>query len=108
MPDGRRNRDPERRSRARSPEPPAACAPLDRAASRRARASSSVHTLEEDLQLAAAGKADFPGLLVGDAEIEQARLAVRDHLLRLLDDGALDAAARDRAQHASVGIDHEL
>ena len=36
----------------------------------------SVHLLDEDLDLAAAGEADIPGLLVGDAEIEQPRLAV--------------------------------
>src|SRR6266850_2909517 len=36
----------------------------------------SVHLLDEDLDLAAARKADVPGLLVGDAEIQQTRLAV--------------------------------
>src|SRR5580700_10055193 len=64
----------------------------------------SVHLLDEHLDLAAAGEADVPGLLVGDAEIEQPRLAVLDRGQRLLDDRALDAAARHRAHHGAAVI----
>ena len=42
----------------------------------RSRASRLFDALDEDLDLAAAGEAYVPGLLVGDAEIEEARLAV--------------------------------
>src|SRR5882724_11879323 len=76
------------------------------AQSRAARAS--LQLLDIDLQLAAAGQPDLPGLFVGDAEIEQARLAVGNGLLRLLDDGALDAAARHRADHGAVAVDGEM
>src|SRR5260221_14796415 len=68
----------------------------------------SVHLLDEHLDLAAAGEADIPGLLVGDAEIEQPRLAVLDGVERFLDHGAFDAAARHRADHGAAVIDAEL
>src|SRR5436305_15054180 len=68
----------------------------------------SFDALDKDLDLAAAGEADFPGLLVGDAEIEEARLAVADRLQGLGDDRALDAAARDRADKGAVAVDGEL
>src|SRR5256885_17019668 len=66
------------------------------------------HLLHEHLDLAAAGEADVPGLLVGDAEIEQLRLAAGDGLLRLLDHRTLDAAAGDRADEFAAVIDREL
>src|SRR6516165_10202227 len=68
----------------------------------------SVHLLDEHLDLAAAGEADIPGLLVGDTEIEQPRLAVLDGVERFLDHGAFDAAARYRAHHGAAVVDAEL
>src|SRR2546421_2623232 len=68
----------------------------------------SFDALDKDLDLAAAGEADFPGLLVRDPEIEEARLAVADRLQALGDDRALDAAARHRADKGAVAIDGEL
>ena len=64
--------------------------------------------LDEDLDLAAAGEPDLPGLLVADPEIEEARLAVLDRRLCFLDDDTLDTAARDRADKRAVIGDREL
>src|SRR6202022_3905470 len=58
--------------------------------------------------LAAAGEADLPGLVIGDAEIQEARLAVADHFQRLGYDRPFDAAARDRADHGTLVVDREL
>ena len=58
--------------------------------------------------IAAAGKADVPGVGVGDAEMQQARLAVAQDLGGDLDDGALDAAASHRAGHLSALADGHL
>ena len=70
-------------------------------------ASISVDRLDEDLDRAAAGQPDVPGHLVGDAVADQLRLAGAQHLLRLLEDGGLDAAAADRAgEIAGVGDGH--
>src|SRR5204863_8775256 len=77
-------------------------------AARRESRSSSVHFLDEDLDLAAAGQADVPGLLVGDAEAEQSRRAVLDRIDRFLDHRALDAAPRDRALQGAAVVDAEL
>ena len=81
-----------------------------RAASSRSSVSArnSVDPLDEDLDPAAAGEPDLPGVLVADAELEQTRTAVRDRLQRFLDHRALDAAAGDRADEAAVGVDREL
>src|SRR5690242_5854998 len=49
----------------------------------------SFDTLDKDLDLAAASQSDLPGLLVGDPEIEEARLAVADRVERLADDRTL-------------------
>src|SRR5262249_8719010 len=68
----------------------------------------SIQLFHEHLHLAAAGQAHFPRLLVGDAEIEQTRFAVGDDFLRLEHDGALDAAAGDRAFHLLLVADHQL
>src|SRR5207248_2877474 len=68
----------------------------------------SFDALDKDLDLAAAGEADFPGLVVGDAEIEQPRLAVTDRFERLLDNRTLYAAARYRADHGARIVDREL
>src|SRR5205823_10116577 len=68
----------------------------------------SFDALDKDLDLAAAGEADFPGLLVTDPEIEEARLAVADRLQGLGDDRAFDAAARHRADKGAAAIDGEL
>src|SRR3546814_6555400 len=51
---------------------------------------------------------NFPGLGVGDAEIEHARLAVGDGIQRLGDHSALDAAAGDRADELAVVINGKL
>src|SRR5882757_7852165 len=68
----------------------------------------SVHLFDEDLDLAAAGEAHVPGLLVSDAEIQEPRLAVGDGGQRLLHDGALDAAAGHRTDHGAGVVDAEL
>src|SRR5690606_27896045 len=60
------------------------------------------------LHLAAARQADVPGLFVADAELEQLRLAVGNHAHRFRDDGALDAAPRDRADEAAALFDRKM
>jgi hypothetical protein len=67
-----------------------------------------VRAFDEHLHAPAAGETHFPGALVGDAEFEQARLAVGDGGLRLADDGALDAAAGDRADEGAARLDREM
>src|SRR5579863_2784043 len=69
---------------------------------------ASFETLHENLNLAAAGEADFPRLLVADAEIEEAWFAVGDGGERLLDDGTLDATAGDRPDELAVLLDREF
>src|SRR5262249_2540459 len=56
------------------------------------------HLLDKDADGAAAGQPDIPGGLVGDAELQHLRFSGRNHVERLGDDSALDAAARNRAQ----------
>src|SRR5262249_23638670 len=68
----------------------------------------SVHLLDEDLDLAAAGEADVPRLLVGDAEVEQPGLAVLDRVQRLLHHRALDTATGHRTHHGTGVVDTEL
>src|SRR6187431_1539423 len=55
--------------------------------------------LEEHVDLAAARQADAPGEVVLDAVREELRRAGREHLLGVLEDVALDAAAGDGAAH---------
>src|ERR1700722_12685348 len=64
--------------------------------------------LNKHADCAAAGQTDIPGGLVGDAEFEHPGFAAGDHVQRLGDDGALDAAARDRAQERPVIVDHKV
>ena len=64
--------------------------------------------LDEHLDLAAAGQADLPGGLVGDAELQRLGLAAGKDILGLGDHLALDAAAGDRALEAAVLGDHQL
>src|SRR5262249_27090105 len=68
----------------------------------------SFDALDENLDLAAAGEPDFPGLVVADPEIEEPRLAVSDHFERLIDHRTFDAAARDRADHRAFVVNREL
>src|SRR6185312_1982913 len=86
--------------------PPACPSGSRRAPARDRRASFDA--FHKNLDLAAASEPDLPGLLVADAEGEEPRLAVLDSALRLADDRAFDAAARDRAQKRAVLIDDEL
>ena len=65
----------------------------------KASVAHSVDPLEKDVDLAAARQADAPGEIVLDAVREELRLAAREHLLGVLEDVALDAAAGDRAAH---------
>ena len=62
----------------------------------------------EHLDVAAAGEPDLEGLLVGDPVLEQARLEPRQHLARLAEDIALDAAAGDRAGQLAALRHREL
>ena len=64
--------------------------------------------LDEDVDLAAAGEADRPGLLVGDPVGQQPRRAVGEHLGRGDGDVALDAAAGDGAVELAALGDGEL
>src|SRR5947199_10336997 len=85
--------------------------PSDARARRRSQhreSGPSFDALDKDLDLAAAGQPDLPGLLVADPEIEEARLAVADRFQRLGHDRAFDAAARDRADKGAIAIDREL
>src|SRR5262249_48025968 len=69
---------------------------------------SLLHLLHIDADGAAAGEADLPGGLVGDAEFERLGLAALDHIERLGDDRALDAAARHRAEEIALAVDDEV
>src|SRR6185503_2612556 len=69
---------------------------------------SRLVALHPDVDLAAARQPDVPRLLVGDAEVQQLRLAPAQDLLRDLDDSALDAAAGHRAGHLAAGADRHL
>src|SRR5664279_5361110 len=53
----------------------------------------STHLLDKDPDGAAAGQADIPGGLVGDAEFQHPGFAAGDHVERFGDHRALDAAA---------------
>ena len=82
-----------RRRAGGSPAPTGRLASLAPPASAAEQCPASRQLLHEHLHLAAAGQPDFPGALVGDAEIQQLRRAGRDRLLRRIGDRALDAAA---------------
>ena len=58
--------------------------------------------LDPDVDLAAAGEPDLPGLAVGDAVMDAAGDLAGEEVLRALDDVGLDAAARDRADECAV------
>ena len=57
--------------------------------------------LDEDVDLAAAGQADAPGLVVGDAVGDDRRRLTGEDRLGTLGDVGFDAAAGDRAEHAA-------
>ena len=59
--------------------------------------------LDEDVDRAAAGQPDVPGLLVADAVADDPGVAGRPGVLDLLGRGALDAATADRPGDAPVG-----
>ena len=63
--------------------------------------------LHIDLDVTAAGEADFPGLLVRDAEFKYRRLAALHRAVGRLDHSALDAAARYRALKMALVIDDD-
>src|SRR4051812_20682467 len=64
----------------------------------------SLELFEEDVDLAAARQADAERGLVVDAVADESRLALGEHLARMLGDVRLDAAAGDRAaQPAALG-----
>ena len=56
-----------------------------------------------DPDAAAAGEPGHKGGLVGDAEFEHPPAPRRNRLKRLLDDFALDAAARNRTEESAAG-----
>src|SRR6186997_1895881 len=64
--------------------------------------------LDEHVDLAAAGQADRPGLLVRDSVGTKPRRAAGEDRPRLLDDLALDAASRDRARELALRGDREF
>src|SRR5262249_27908906 len=61
-----------------------------------------------DVDLAAAREADFEGVAVGDAVVDQVGRAAGEDLLRALRDVRLDAAAGDRADIAAAFRDDVL
>src|SRR3954468_17149134 len=69
---------------------------------------ASIHLLDEHPDRAAAGQPDFPGRLVGNAELDRLRLAARDHIERLGHHRALDAAARDAPKKVAFIVDHQI
>ena len=85
----------------------AAGAGIDGAVEQR-QARRLVEALDEHADLAAAGQADLPGRLVGDAEVERLGLAAGEDVLGLRDHLALHAAARDGALEAAVRRHHHL
>src|SRR5579863_6450940 len=67
-----------------------------------------LHLLHENADFAAAGQPDLPGGLVGDAEFQHLRLPAFDHVERLGDHRAFDAAAGHRAEKIALAIDHQV
>ena len=61
--------------------------------------------LHHHRDLAAAGQADLPRRVVGDAVALHLERRARDHLRGGLEDVALDAAARHRPLEPAVGVD---
>src|SRR3954469_3841186 len=68
----------------------------------------SLYLFDEHADGAAARQPDLPGGLVGDAEFQHLRLAVLDHVHGLGDHGALDAAARHRAEEIALLVDDKV
>jgi len=66
---------------------------------------SPVQWLEVQMDRPSAGEPDAESLLVAVAERDKPPVLLLDHLQRGGDDGALDAAARDRADDVAVLID---
>src|SRR5207244_12431687 len=64
--------------------------------------------LDEDLDVAAACEPDLECNVVGDAEGRDLRGARFQDLLRLLENGALDAAVGNRARHLARTCDEHL
>src|SRR5579863_8928013 len=67
-----------------------------------------VHLYHEHPDGPSAGQTDLPGGLVGDAKFQHFRLPRVDHIKRLGDHGAFDAAAGNRAQEITLLVDHEV
>src|SRR5438105_9338120 len=67
-----------------------------------------LHALEKHVNLAAAGKTNRPGLIVADAEMKPAYLAVPNRLCRGFDRGALHAAAGNGAEKRAVVADRHV
>src|SRR3712207_1783352 len=70
--------------------------------------TSPIEALDVDVDGAAAGEADLPGQIGGDAVVQQLRPARLEDRLRLLEDGALQAAAGDGADHLAAAVDRQL
>src|SRR5271154_3317060 len=71
-------------------------------------APSLFHLLHKHPDRAAAGQADLPGGFVGNAEFKHFGLAALDHVERLGDDGAFDAAAGHRTEEIAVLVDDQI
>src|SRR5690606_14274605 len=67
-----------------------------------------LHLFDQHADRTAAGQTDLPGRVVGNTEFQQARLAALDHVHRLGYHGALDAAARHRAEEVALFVDHQV
>src|SRR3954451_8315818 len=68
----------------------------------------SAHLFHVDPNGAAAGQPDIPRGLVGDAELQNFRLAAVDHVDRLGDHRAFHAAAGHAAEKIALIVDHEI
>src|SRR5439155_12005485 len=79
-----------------------------RRASRSDGRTSGLVALDVDVDLAAARQPDVPRVAVGDAEVQQLRLAAPQHLFGHFDDGALDAAAGHGAADLAAVVDRHL
>src|SRR5579872_3852582 len=74
----------------------------------RGRRTDSLDLLHIDPDRAAARQADLPGRLVGDAEFKHFRFAAFDHIERLGNHGAFDAAAGYRAEEIALAVDDQV
>src|SRR5215211_4124537 len=67
-----------------------------------------IHFFDQHPDSAAAGEANLPGGLVGNAEFQQLRLSALDHVHRLGNHRAFDAAAGNRTEKITGLVDNQV